>query len=118
MNHSPLQFLQKVIRVRKVLIRAGRSGWDNVEMEMKMKPICDWLNFWKGKTTDAGALAIIREHHIKILDIIPGGESGCGKALRDELQSYINPQFSTHERSKTNVLQPQGSGVRSKVPGR
>lgn len=90
---APLDFLQKVIRIRKVLIRAGRSGWDKEEMEMKMKPICEWLDFWRDKATDRGALVIIHKHQSKLNDIIPGGESSCGKALREELQTFINPQY-------------------------
>lgn len=86
---KPLEFLKKVVKVRKHLIRTKRGYKDSNLMHAYLSPIDNWLRHWGSNATDRGALNIINLHELQIRELIPGGESGCGETMRQQLEEIL-----------------------------
>lgn len=85
-------YLQKVVRMRRQLIKSGLSQRSVLQMSEALKPIEGWLKAYP-QASDQAAAKVIRSNYSRIRNLIPGVGCPAHNKLIQELDSFINPQI-------------------------
>jgi len=100
MELTALEYLRKVVRIRKALVHQGANRKPMPVVIANLTPVDEWLKFWGKNCTEDGALKILYKFKDNLAELIPGGTTGCGPALRQQLKDFINQYEKQHERAE------------------
>lgn len=84
-------FLMKVIKIRKHIIREGKSRKNEMRMHKLIQELTAWVYAWPN-ASEAQVINYIRNKEQEIIELIPGEGCQARKALMDELFDLLYPQ--------------------------
>lgn len=96
--NDPRQFLEKVIRMRQLLMRNGLSQRNVIESSLAIRALKPWLDAYPHATA-AQVAAHIRRHYNAVLAIMPGAAAANGQAFQKKLNEIINAHASYQQQT-------------------